>query len=123
LAISTCYRRFLLNGHKDFGLLRDERLDSEDLLKPEAGLEPEDNGITLTGLSGSHSSQPFPDCVAFWEVGSIDEAGTFSSLVQAARPFQEDELPLNLPLPKNHDEMDIAVRVTDLNGATGRLSL
>lgn len=120
LAVQTSYRRLLLAQHDaDFDLFEPSDTQTSSRLRPIVEVKPDQGAVRLAGLEHSRSPQPFPDNVVAWEIGARPSDGPFEPLDSAVRPWDENELTQELPLPKGLPPDRIAVRVVDSAGDVG----
>jgi DNA modification methylase len=118
LAVHTTYRRMLLSDDRgNFDVYTAGPADGP--LQPAFSLSSQDRLVRLTGVKGSRAPQAFPGNVVVWEVGRHADPGPFSGLLRAVRPWGEEELPVEIPLPDGLSTEGLAVRVVDSVGDVG----
>ena len=120
LAISTTYRRLLLQpAPPAIRLWSTTNPDEPGAIEPRATAYPAERTVALESLSGSAAPQPFPDCIAFWEIDPAFDGQVFRPCQSAVRAFGEEDIQLNLAIPPGVAPDGLAVRAADSLGRTG----
>jgi len=123
LAALTTYRRLALEP--DQATLRwevDARTPPELLLQPVARVVAIEGGwrCSLEAVGCGDGALEFPGDIVLWEVGLESASREFVSLARATRPFQPQDLALQLNLTEDAIQPDtLRVRVFDAQGRFG----
>ncbi|MDF1500167.1 MAG: site-specific DNA-methyltransferase [Anaerolineales bacterium] len=124
LALSTTYRRLLLNEQAcEIQLWKDLNLGIEDQLQLQVELHdgPDEWGIELkAAYSLEDPPIEFPDDVTLWEVDWDHDGAEFRSSQQAVRDWRDGDLGLRLTRSQFDKKPDqIAIRLFDNRGRFG----
>jgi DNA modification methylase len=124
LAVWTTARRLLLDDpDASFRLLRSA--DSHpDELRPTWSLSEDGSTLSLSGMDGSSSPQPFPDNLLLWEIDPDHRGQAFRGRQRVVRPIGDDSIRLELELGEvSRESGQVAVRVVDTTGGEGKAIL
>lgn len=128
LAVMTTYRRLLLDSQPGtINLWRDQNLNAEEQLEPDAVITKKDDELIVELTNVTAKGDPeisFPDDITIWEIDPASDGANFVSDQQVIRDWQAETLPTTLRLPNSKEgKSRISVRVFDNRGRHGLISL